>query len=106
MARSPDAPVGCSIEEMVEAMWDVIALEDDTQVISSGLIRLRLALLGYCYSTKQVRDALFRLRVPENIYHHYLGKYGYGRWIGLHDDRDRAPVVRCEIARNSEGVFS
>jgi len=77
------APAGCSIEDMVQAMFLTIRTEDEVRVISSGLIRFRLALLGYFYSGKQVRDALYRLREPENIYHHFLGKYGYGRWGGL-----------------------
>lgn len=73
------APYGCSIEDMVDAMLKVILVEDNVERASSGYIRLRLALCGYIYSNKQVRDALFRLRAPENIYHHYLSHYGYGR---------------------------
>lgn len=73
------APMGSTVEEMVESMFRVIRAEDGVERVSSGYIRLRLALIGYVYSNKQVRDALFRLRQPENIYHHYLSHYGFGR---------------------------
>lgn len=84
---SKAAPAGCSIEEMIQACFELLRNDEPERLVSAERIRLHLAICGYYYSSKQVRDALFRLREPENIYHHYLNRYGYGRWAGLHDNQ-------------------